>query len=331
MEKINTKEIEKYNWRFLLLDDKIDENKESGRLSSSDPSIILTKPQIIKERIDEMGLSCSVVLAEGKKNELPTIQGNEKIQIVCVDTIDRAIELMKQYKFDIVLLDYLLEDSFGYELLKLLKEGDTRTKDVLVGPQNKNFFMFISAFTTAVNERLALEGLSRDESFWSIGEGACPTSTPALFKYRLAHLMGRRLEQTGINYLSEDYIFETILKIFKDSSTNNSSERIPVVRKRAYEAYRNVLGMHYDYSMLKKDQSSSVLVDSFMKNKVHMGSMLEHLLQLVHLTAFGTVRQWPEIWEEYKFFTRSIDGVDDQKIKSLSESIEDYIIVLKSV
>jgi hypothetical protein len=60
-----------------------------------------------------------------------------------------------------------------------------------------------------------------------------------------------------------------------------------------------------------------------------MGAMLEHLLQLVHLTAFGTVRQWPEIWEEYKFFVRTLN-VDKESIREFSKHIEDYLIVLKS-
>ena len=69
-----------------------------------------------------------------------------------------------------------------------------------------------------------------------------------------------------------------------------------------------------------------------MKKQVHLGTMLEHLLQLVHLTAFGTVRQWPEIWEEYQFFTRTVN--DSHKYKNLmgniTESIEEHIIDLKS-
>ena len=59
--------------------------------------------------------------------------------------------------------------------------------------------------------------------------------------------------------------------------------------------------------------------------------MLEHLLQLVHLTAFGTVLQWPEMWEEYQYVTRTI-GLDNKSeiLKQFSKNVEDYIITLKS-
>ena len=63
-----------------------------------------------------------------------------------------------------------------------------------------------------------------------------------------------------------------------------------------------------------------------------MGAMLEHLLQLVHLTAFGTVRQWPEIWEEYQYFVRTFVVKDENKkdLNNLTKDIEKYIIDLKS-
>ena len=49
--------------------------------------------------------------------------------------------------------------------------------------------------------------------------------------------------------------------------------------------------------------------------------VLEHLTQLVYLTAFGTVRQWPEMWEEYQYI-KSVLG----KI----EEVEIYIVDLKN-
>ena len=56
------------------------------------------------------------------------------------------------------------------------------------------------------------------------------------------------------------------------------------------------------------------------KNMNYEG-VLEHLTQLVYLTAFGTVRQWPEMWEEYQYI-KSVLG----KI----EEVEIYIVNLKN-
>ena len=431
LKAIGTSEISKYKWRFLLLDDKIDNTKESGKLSSCDPVLALTKSEILKNRISQIGIgSCDYILAKNVNYDLPPIK-DCKIQVICVETILEALNLMRKYEFDIILLDYLLKDDYGYRLLSRIKNeiteeplkkylsknnvdeklstlsGNTlkindfyicdinddafssivvnpkvkcidlrethirgvvvdrtkgpfknigddimvfmpignsvslNTKDIvekelLKGPQRKFFFMFISAFTTAVNERLTLESLSREEDYWLIGEGACPTNTPELFKYRLVHLMARRLNQTGIIDLSVEKILNTVKEIFSlpaEEENKERTDRIKYIRKRAYDNYRIILGLHYDYFILKdEDQGKSCLVDSFLKDKVHMGAMLEHLLQLVHLTAFGTVRQWPEIWEEYQYFVRTFVVKDENKkdLNNLTKDIEKYIIDLKS-
>lgn len=446
--KINTNEISNYKWRILLLDDKIDKDKEeqiyvekngqevlckknTGQLSN-DKNIDLTKAKILENRINEMAVGgCKCVLADDFKKH-PEIE-DYNIQIVCVETIKEALKLMRDYEFDIILLDYLLQfvdenhkrqADYGYKLLTRLKseyekvpvkkslsksiveikthsdckdvlliedfdiddimddafkdmpkeikaidlrgtnirdlivdrkkcpfdaiqdeikiylpardfivEGTKNVfveKNLLKGPQEKFFFMFISAFTTAVNERLTLEGFSRDEEIWEIGEGACPTNTPELFKYCLAHLMKRRLDQTGISDLTEKNIIKTIKDIFSVQDKDNVETKIKEVRKQAYKNYHKVLGYHYDYSILREnDRGKSVLVDSFLEKQVHLGAMLEHLLQMVHLIAFGTVRQWPEIWEEYKFLTRTISD-ERNSLPEISKLIEDYIIALKA-
>lgn len=83
-----------------------------------------------------------------------------------------------------------------------------------------------------------------------------------------------------------------------------------------------------------------------------LGSLLEHLVQLVHLVAFGTVRQWPEIWEEYVYITSQIreciinESISDRfateserrgkseeqmrKLGSLSRRIEQHVRKLKT-
>ena len=356
-ERINAVDVSKYKWRFLLLDDKIDKEKKevyynqingnsvnierkAGVLSSNDPKSTLTKADILKIRINQISIGkCDYILS--KHYEKLPIPKDYNVQIVCVETVQDAFKLMEQYEFDIILLDYLLKNDYGYQLLNKLKGIKAGSSNIFIGPQEKNFFMFISAFTTAVNERLTLEGLSRDEEYWVIGEGACPTNTPELFKYRLTHLMERRLEQTGIKYLSYSNILKTVQKIFlideEEKGPDKKRRRIDAVRKRAYETYHEILGFHYDYYVLReKDKGNSILVDSFLKKQVHLGAMLEHLLQLVHLTAFGTVRQWPEIWEECQFFSRTVNNSSDdtENISSLKNEIiadiEKYIIDLKS-
>ena len=86
----------------------------------------------------------------------------------------------------------------------------------------------------------------------------------------------------------------------------------------------------------------SVLITNFMKKNVNLGGLLEHLTQLVHLTAYGTVRQWPEMWEEYIYFKAQFNITQlekDSKVQNwnarehfnnLCVDIENHILDLKS-
>lgn len=395
-------------WRFLLVDDYANKPLKGVKtLDAEQTQSLPSKKDIIRRVIEDMGFQvCTIVFNDVQKHDFASLSNadcsKETIELWCVENLDEALALIKSYKFDIILLDYLLSNNsllhrfkikldnlkraqqinqqsikdlptplsaqdkkikrnledlnvslntreqkyqdlyneisgqhreYGFLLLKVLNVilNDNGEEVDFGGPSGRQFFMFISAFTTAVNERLRAEGLNRSEKYWYIAEGACPTNTPELFKYYLARVMERRLEQTGIKELSEKRIMQTARDVYDDSKDKEKDKtgRISAVRKRAYDAYHDILLLHYKYSLLKRDQGKSQLVDSFLAKQVHMGAILEHLLQLVHLTAFGTVRQWPEIWEEYKFFVRTIN-IDKENIREFSKSIESYIIVLKS-
>ena len=310
-------------WRFLLLDDhawtSMDKAIADDRFIAVQKN---SKLEILAKTIKEMelsvGLGC-VVPAETGVDFQPTYSGDFDVELWGVQTIKDAFLALEAKEFDIIFLDYLLgkqhsindifgekyrkqsSREYGYQFLSRLREGQSPNNDIpkfVDGPCGKQYVMFISAFTTAVDERLRSEGLHRIEDKWYIAEGACPTNTPSLFRYYLSRAMERRLEETGILSLSEDNILKMALGIFQERDDNESMGKLASVRRRAYEAYRDILGLHFNYFLLKSEQGKSLLVDSFLSKQVHMGALLEHLLQLVHLTASGTVRQWTEIWEE---------------------------------
>lgn len=356
-------------WRFLLVDDYASVPLQMQRLSNDlEQEQAPNKIQILSRDITEIGLKVSAKSCRyldghfihkdvANLGKGPTSSWGE-VEIWSVADTSSALEILRRHEFDIILLDYLLantnneeQDSshdYGYNLLNSIIQICSGAEDRVqflredcgfkIGPHSKFFFMFISAFTTAVSERLNFEGLSRNSEIWEIGEGACPTNTPELFKFRLIRLMERRLEQTGIKGLSNKSIKETVESIFKLDSKDDKTrgKHIEAVRNQAYKQYKRILGLHYDYFQLKQyDEGYSYLVNSFLKNKMHMDALLEHLLQFVHLIAFGTVRQWPEIWEEYQFFVRSFDikignSVTSEDLRGLSRLIEDHIIYLKS-
>lgn len=315
------KKIQSHSWRILLVDDKW--NEELSIVENVNNKKAINKYKIIKSRLEELGFNViNRDLKEKVKNDSPVVYFD------CVANVNDTIEeKLPNQKYDIILLDYLLDIKsqsksveYGYEVLKRLKEKDSRLREN--APLRRNFFMFISAFTTAVDERLHAEDLTRSEDYWYIGEGACPTNTPEQFKLYLINLMWKRLEDSGINKLAASNIFHLLLKIF--TPIKNTS-----VRKRANEYYRDVLSLQYHYQRLLKDvemadtiqeTKGSVLVTEFISRRTNLGGLLEHLMQLVHITAFGTVRQWPELWEEFIFCKAQLDDVFDEEINRLKKA-----------
>ena len=331
------KNIKKYKWRFLLVDDHANEKMSSASEDLPTP----TKLSIIEFNL--------VKLLQLE----PTEALKDIIQIDCVTTIDDAKKALKAKKYEIVLLDYLLgnrgnsksEREYGFELLKSIKNTICPNNTIIenenekpfefkMGPNNRLFFMFISAFTTAVNERLLSEGWLRSEPYWYIGEGACPVNTPYLFQYRLLHIMQKRMKDMGLVKWSN--VNENIEKqasdntdiymnLVKDIYTGDG------VRKKANEKFQDVLDLLYHYKGLLRDtdmpsdnvfdSAESVLATNFVMNHMDYEGVLEHLTQLVYLTAFGTVRQWSEMWEEYQYIKSYLGRI---------ECVEDFIVNLKN-
>ena len=201
--------------------------------------------------------------------------------------------------------------------------------------------MFISAYSSAVSERLLAYGLNQSEKYWHISLGACPTNTPQLFLYNLIKLMEKRLEDSNIDNLSVEGMMEVIKEIYGigGSVRKNASEHYHKIQSFQYY-YRNLL-KDYDISVGDEklfDTEESVLVTNFLNHRINIGGLLEHLAQLVHLTGFGTIRQWPEMWEEYLYVKAQLEslianGIDEIRRKAfdnICHSIEDYIRELKS-
>lgn len=342
------KTILSYKWRILLIDDHATRGLTIGKKEESD----LTKLKIVQEELSD--LFGKEAITTDCKNQ------KAKIYIDCASTIKEAQNKLKEKKYEIILLDYLLGEKgagreYGYELLKGIwykeneKNFEKDRKDELEklykefvfdykkGPDDRFYFMFISAFTTAVSERLLTQGWARNEDYWYIGEGACPINTPYLFQYRLLHIMEKRMKKMGIFILSktanDDFkaskIYEDVIaKIFPEDKDKNKGGNI---RKYANDKFQDVLSLLYHYKNLLVDTQitttifdtkESVLATDFVMKNPNIGGLLEHLTQLVYLTAFGTVRQWPEMWEEYQFI-KSIIG---QPIGA----IEEYIVNLKN-
>ena len=335
------KEILNYKWRILLVDDHATRGLTVGEKDEAN----LTKLKVIQKELCE--LFGAETITTDCQNE------KAKIYIECASTLKEAKNKLKEKKYEIILLDYLLGEKgdgreYGYELLKgiwykenkdnlekerleeLEKLYEEYVFDYKKGPDNRFYFMFISAFTTAVSERLLAESWARSEEYWYIGEGACPINTPYLFQYRLLHIMEKRMKEMGLskmlyvnrNDFEKSYIKTNIIDVIYDDRTS--------VRQNANNRFNEVLSVLYNYKNLLVDThnasnpfdspESTLATDIVMKN-AYIGGFLEHLTQLVYLTAFGTVRQWSEMWEEYQFLKSVVGRI---------EVIEKYIFDLKN-
>lgn len=347
-----------YRWRILLIDDKAVTDMGTN----------------IKEKIviDGLPFNCKVTILKNVLNRCfdkiqvrewndstPVIDGIECLLEFAQSKNDAILALQKR-KYDIILLDYLLDRSqdgkhnYAYQILETIygicdskakkKVLDKSISNILIGPNKRFFFMFTSAYSSAVNERLLAEGLNQSEKYWYINLGACPTNTPQLFLYNLLKIMDKRLEDSGILKLSSDSIYKLTNKIYRRKEDDPKRES---VRKRANVHYQEVLSLQYHYRSILRDveipfgdrssifdTNGSVLMTDFIQKKINLGGMLEHLTQLVHLTAFGTIRQWPEMWEEYIYFKamfeKQLDEVSSKDFNTLCQNIENYILELKS-
>ena len=309
----------------------------------------------------------------------------DDIQIVidCVETIDEAEYCLKKYKYEIVLLDYLLEEKndktrYGYELLEKIHKwhidkkkrkknnssdekrdsGDEELDRLYMpGPNNRFFIMFISAFQTAVHERMLEKGFARTErELWHIGNGACPTNTPYLFSHQLMQLMRHRIHDLKKDKEGGKMSIIDLLECIYVKTENGVQD----IREDAYKYFNNLLFMREKYKKLENDLSrddewymidnpndakylmgmkSSLLLWSAFKVVHHFsGAFFDHLQHLVYLTAFGTIRQWQEMWEEYVFVYKELceydkyvddEGCEQKRGRKISDAIQQYIISLK--
>lgn len=359
-------------WRILLLDDKAIEPMDPILLKSKNNQIKgdwnCKKTIILNLLEDLLGLHNKVAYRSVNNETWDKVDAQDTkvhkmpdkdtvILIEYAQSVEEAKNALKQKKYDLVLIDYLLkqdeaqygqdEAQYGYELLEEIYEEDYEHKKdeealtyKTIRPHHhlRMYCMFISAYSSAVHDRLLAEGLNQSEKYWYINLGACPTNTPQLFLYNLIKIMDKRLDDTNIDDLSIKGIVEILEIIYGAES----------IRKSAGDYYEKIQSCQYFYRNLLQDYdiyvgddnifeaSKSVLVTDFLNHHINMGGLLEHLAQLIHLTAFGTVRQWPEMWEEYLYAKAQMEAqignnADvEERFKRLCNKMEGYILKLKS-
>ena len=103
--------------------------------------------------------------------------------------------------------------------------------------------------------------------------------------------------------------------------------------RRVYDIIKN------DVDINNEEKSSRLILSMFKDEKYGSNSFWEHLQNLVYLTAFGTIRQWPEMWEDYIFIKGKLEKAESEyesywvedKYTKPSILIRDYILSLKGM
>lgn len=315
-------------WRILLVDDYATQNL---RVVGSEKTLALTKKNIVEKRLKEA------------EKFLGISSDNCVFELCCATSLDNAINELTTRKFDIILLDYLLTgvnstSQYGYELLKELNRNDELIAKK--GPFGKYWLIFSTGFIHAVRERISIEGFSHSDNNWHIGRTACPLNTPQLFVYNLLSLMNEQLViLTDINSTVRNKeeivtLIDLLHYIFKDETETH---------QRAIESFNSLLHLASHYKILKDDYymggekssenkgNGSLLVQPLFPDLAcYHYAFWEHLQHLVYLVAYGNIRQWNEMWDEYIFIKDILKDADSRKDKcNLCSRIENYIYKIK--
>lgn len=368
------------HWRLLIVDDNAYQNNGLDKRKVQKCEVIAN---ILK---DDCYLACekaesALPKCTRCKNMIKEFNEKSKrdeqcftVNLECATNIEEAIDKLKGKRFDLILLDYLLGENkdkdsrdYGTDLLRDLKEqyeDKILIKDSLPeedaaslkkymqakGPFGKLWIFFISAFSNAISEKMLSEGMHYNTDYWYIARGACPTTTPELFKYNLYSLFYQQIKSITD---------ASVVKVADDGSKTDGGvitlldllahifeEAVPT-RDRAMKNFNSLLRLRAHYDILKRDyymggkenpdaeKNGSPLVQALFPDiKYYSNAFWEHVQHLIYLIAFGNIRQWNEMWDEYIFIKDILHKAEvENRTKdgnSIAGKIERYIIGIKN-
>lgn len=324
MNKIDGKDNSsnrKAKWRFLLVDDYGKDSMKTYPLGYT----TFCKKDWIKKVLTSLFVD------------------SDCIDLECVSSVNDAVIKLKEQRFDVILLDYLLgyqpggQREYGYDLLERMKDKgkqDYRELQDNKGPFGKYWIFPITSFDEAFAQKMREKGWSYNSEDWFLAQGACPLDTPESFKYYLCKLMNSQLKGLGIKLkkcnLTEVYtLTQFLMAIFE-----NKEE----ARKRALKNFNALYLLKANYGKLKADiriknkefisgnqSAASQLVESIFEDiNKYDDEFWEHIVFMMYITAYPPANQWFRLSHEYL----SIKGAINNEV---GEKIVDYINYMKSM
>lgn len=314
-----------YKWRLLLVDDHAEDGLSVVGGNADKKG--LSKIDIILDRLRSI---------DGMKVEARKFDPQEKnsddnnIIIEYVSNLEDCKKALEQKKYDIILMDYLLGDKryieqpgreYSYELFDSINDLKTNGS---IGPGKRLYFMFISAYVYAIQERLDERLISRSTKDWFIGRGACPLNTPEIFLYHLHSIMQKRVStmlevdskvsEGGKNILCQ--MFET------------TDGKLDIVCQEKFVDLLNLIS--HVKTLVDNDltgSNNSVLARSIFEkeNLPTDRAFWEHFRHLCYLMGYELKSRWPEWWEEFHFLKVELDKYGET-YKGLLEAFRKHIV-----
>jgi hypothetical protein len=356
LKKLNDKEKKRnLQWRFLLVDDHATKQvveKDKNYKNENDKPNIIPKCKVINSILSEhFNVKCHRYEYDKDKTKAtecykeccpkPSTDKDITIWFDCADKMEKAIHKLAKTKYDLILLDYLLDDTkearnYAHDLLHRIEQYcttgvkgedgniDKWIKTNQIGPNGKFQMFYISAFTNAVRERMLEQGLNYHSDYWHISHGACPTTTPYLFLFYLLRRMNAQIK--GFSELSQKEqlnittLLDLLLEIYDNTNKNP--------REQAIDLFNPLLKQRFNYDNLKYDvckgkkctdelppENASLLVKSLFPDIPHYDNAFwEHTMNLIYLTAFGTIHQRDDMWKEFIFIKPYLQKVQGTKV-----------------
>lgn len=304
-EKRLTRDGEKFcsgfRWRFLLLDDHACTPLSSKTVTDGPSKLDVIVDRLLSINDIKLTYRNSMGGWSYKSNSSASTNDNEyDIAIDYVTSIDEMMKKLENGRYDIILLDYLLgrvtethQREYSYDIFKKIRG--------YIGPFGRPFFMFISSYVYAIQERLEAEHIYRNDSRWFIGRGACPLNTPEIFLLNLHQIMKRRIDDFRVFDLN--------------SVLGDKSKEVDILMRNSFgdllkfiERFDTVIDNDLSATSKGKDGKESVLARSIIEKYglVSDKSFWEHLRHLCYMIAYEPRNRWPEWWEEYVYIRGSL-------------------------
>ncbi|MGN0188781.1 MAG: hypothetical protein ACI395_04625 [Candidatus Cryptobacteroides sp.] len=329
-----------YKWRFLLLDDHANIRlKFQGQSDEDDEEkACVGKPNklsVICDRLASIGVK--TIFKSAKDKDWQAGPGCKKIDefdiaIEYVTNLNDCKDAIKNKKYDIILLDYLLGQKskysplreYSFELLKDIKFDNDHLKS-FAGPGGRYYFMFISSYVNAVQERLENELLARSTKEWFIGRGACPMNTPEIFLYNLYVLMGKRAN-TMLD-VKRGELDVTMQDLFSGENLDEKYRDNFVEILKFITAVQEIIKNDLDKDEQKMENNNKSVLARSIIEKLNIptdAAFWEHLQHLCYMIAFESDSRWPEWWEEYSLIRKELEN--DEGKKKILEAIRTHIV-----